>query len=248
MRLGIGWAHIDVLPVRVQRLRHPIALDPAPQHRHRRPDRFLRREPGHGRGRGVIDHVHQTAARPTPFQPLVKASVQLHQLAEVCLGFASLPIRFPSPLPLPASRLFQPPPQRLGVHLQAVIARQVLTRQRWAEVLITGLYLLQHRSSKLCPVCPVRHPPTVAVLQRLGSSCPIPRPDPLALPITQPQHLCRFAQSQATRLHSPHYFHSAQFLPAQSRSPQSRFLLAEGTLKGTLLMWSQGDTFNVVQH
>src|SRR5207302_8788165 len=125
---------------------------------------------------------------------------------------------------------------------------RVLTRQRRAEVLITGLYLLQHRSSKLCPVCPVRHPPTVAVLQRLGSSCPIPRPDPLALPITQPQHLCRFAQSQATRLHSPHYFHSAQFLPAQSRSPQSRFLLAEGTLKGTLLMWSQGDTFNVVQH
>ena len=34
------------------------------------------------------------------------------------------------------------------------------------------------------PVRPVRHPATVAVLQGLGSSCPIPRPDPLALPIT----------------------------------------------------------------
>src|SRR5947199_9228473 len=133
------------------------------------------------------------------------------------------------------------------MHSEPVIAGQMLTSQRRAKILIPGLDLFQYCSSKLRRVSPVRYPPTVAMLQRLGSPCPIPRPDPLALPITQPQHLCRFAQSQATRLHSPHSFHSAQFLPAQSRSPQSRFLLAEGTLKGTLLMWSQGDTFNVVQ-
>jgi hypothetical protein len=106
-------------------------------------------------GGGIIDHVHQTAARSTPFQPLVKASVQLHQLAEMRLGFASLPIRFPSSLPLPQPSLLPPAPQRLSMHVQSVIARQVLRRQRRAEIFVPRLHLFQYRRSELCPVRPV---------------------------------------------------------------------------------------------
>ena len=163
------------------------------------------------------------------------------------LGFPPLAIRFPPPLPLPQAGLFQPAPQGLSMHGKSVIAGQMLTSQRRAKILVPGLHLLQHRGSQLRRVSPVRYPPTVAMLQRLRSTRPIARPDPLALPITQPQHLRRLAQSQTVRLHPPHHFHSAQLFLAQSRSPQSRFLLVAGTLKGTLLMWSQGDTFNVVQ-
>ena len=134
------------------------------------------------------------------------------------------------------------------MHGKSVIAGQMLTSQRRAKILIPGLDLFQYCSSKLRRVSPVRYPPTVAMLQPLRSAHPIPRPHPLALPITQPQHLRRLAQSQTVRLHPPHHFHSAQLFLAQSRSPQSRFLLVGGTLKGTLLMWSRGDTFNVVQH
>src|SRR5580765_1888055 len=163
------------------------------------------------------------------------------------LGFPPLAIRFPPPLPLPQAGLFQPAPQGLSMHGKSVIAGQMLTSQRRAKILIPGLDLFQYCSSKLRPVSPVRYPPTVAMLQRLRSAHPVPRPDPFALPITQPQHLRRLAQSQTVRLHPPHHFHSAQLFLAQSRSPQSRSLLVGGTLKGTLLMWSQGDTFNVVQ-
>ncbi len=76
--LGVGWPHVDVLPVGVERLGCPVAFDPAPQHRHRCLDRLLRRKPAQRFRRGIIDHVHQTAARSAFFQPLVKASIQLH--------------------------------------------------------------------------------------------------------------------------------------------------------------------------
>jgi len=57
----------------------------------------------------------------------MKAAIHLHQLAKVRL-------RFPPPLPLPQPGLFPPPPQRLGMHFEAVIARQVLRRQRRTEI------------------------------------------------------------------------------------------------------------------
>jgi len=49
------------------------------------------------------------------------------------------------------------------------------------------------------------------------------------------------------RIHPSHDLYPAQLLPPQSRSPQSPFLLLEGTLKENILMWLQGDIFNVVQ-
>ena len=104
--------------------------------------------------------------------------------------------------------------------------------QRRPEVLVPRLHLLQHRRPKLRSVRPVRYPPTVAMLQRLRSTGPIPCPDPLALPVTQLQHLRCLTQSQAASLYPPHHFHSAQLFLAQSRPPQSSFLLAGGTLKG----------------
>jgi hypothetical protein len=75
---GIRRPHVHVFPVGVERQRYSVALDPAPQHARRRPDRFFFREPSQRFGCRVIDHVHQTAARPAFFQPLVKAAVQLH--------------------------------------------------------------------------------------------------------------------------------------------------------------------------
>src|SRR5712692_6422273 len=92
---------------------------------------------------------------------------------------------------------------------------------------IAGLHLFQHRSSQLPRVGPVRPPPAVAMLQGLPSPPPIPRPDPLGLPITQLQQLAGFSQPQVARLHSAHQLNPTQLLAAQSRSPQSVYLLSE---------------------
>src|SRR5713101_2899129 len=100
------------------------------------------------------------------------------------LRFPPLPIRFPPPLPLPQPNLFHPPPQRLGMHVQSVIAAQMLRRQRRPEILIAGFHLVQYRRSELRRVGPVRPAPTVPVLQSLRSSRPVPCPDPFRLPIT----------------------------------------------------------------
>src|SRR2546426_1156253 len=143
-----------------------------------------------------------------------------------------LRIRLPPPWPLPQPSLLHPPPQRFGMHIEPVIAGQVFGRQSRPEILIAGFHLRQHRCSILRCVGPVRHPTTDPMLQGLRSSRPVPCPDPFGLPITQSQQLRRFAQSQAVRLHPPHRFHPTQLFPAQSRSPQSPFLLAEGTVKG----------------
>src|ERR1022692_769184 len=124
------------------------------------------------------------------------------------------------------------------MYYHSVIARQMLGCQRRAEILIAGLHLFQHPRPELRCVGPVRYSPAVPMLQRLRSALPIPCPDPFALPVTQLQQLRRFAQPQTVRLHPAHHFHSTQLFPAQSRSPQSPFLLDQGTLKG--------DTSNVV--
>src|ERR1017187_1421245 len=133
------------------------------------------------------------------------------------------------------------------MYYHPVIARQMLGCQRRPEILIAGLHLLQHRRPELRCVGPVRHAPAVPMLQCFRSSSPISCPHPFRLPITQLQQLRRFAQPQTVRLHPTHHFHSTQLFPAQSRSPQSRFLLDQGTLKGDTSNGFHGDTFNVVQ-
>src|SRR5512147_2947805 len=150
------------------------------------------------------------------------------------LGLAPLPVRLALSLPPPQPRRLHPPPQRLRMHRQPVFALQVLARQRGPEIFVALPHSRQHSLAKLLPVGSIRHPPAVAVLQRSGPALAILRPDPLHLPITHLQQLCRFPQSQTLRLHPPHDLYSPQFFPAQVRSPQSRSLLAEGTLKGDI--------------
>src|SRR6202166_5432958 len=84
---------------------------------------------------GVVEQIDQTPCRPAPFQPTMKAPIQLHHLAEMFLALAPLPMRPPLALPAPQSFLQHPPPQRLGVHTQLVFAEQVLGRQRRSQPL-----------------------------------------------------------------------------------------------------------------
>jgi hypothetical protein len=57
---------------------HPVVAD--------RPLVLQAEDPRHHPARGVIHHVHQTAARSSSFQPIMKAAVQLHQLAKIRLS------------------------------------------------------------------------------------------------------------------------------------------------------------------
>src|SRR5208283_2900631 len=122
--------HVHILPVRVQRLGHPVALHPGPQHPHRRPDRLLLPQPTQRRPRRIVHHVHQAAPRAPPFQPGVKASVQLHQLPKVRLPLPPLPMRPPPPVPAPQPLRQHPTPQRFYPQFNPVFLRQVLGRQR----------------------------------------------------------------------------------------------------------------------
>src|SRR5579864_5034130 len=124
----------------------------------------------------------------------MKTSIQLHQLTKVSLRLPPLPVRLAPPLPSPQPRLLHPPPQGLGVYLNRVIAAQVFGRQRRTEIPIALPHPRQHRGAKLFPVRPVGSSAAVAMLQRLGSSPSIPRPDPFRLPVAQLQQLARFHQ------------------------------------------------------
>ena len=82
-----GLPLVDILPVGVERPRHAIRGDPRAQHPDRGPNRLLVAEAEQRRAGRIIDHRHHTApmagARAAPFEPVVKAAVELDQLAEV---------------------------------------------------------------------------------------------------------------------------------------------------------------------
>ena len=198
-------AHIHVLPVRVQGPRNPVLVDPAPQHPCRRPDRLLGIETPLRRGGRVIDHVHQAAAFAALLQPLVKAAVQLHQLAEMRPPLAPLTVRLTLAHPL-LSACPQPPPQRFGAHRQALLA-QVLGRQRRTEVGVLLPIPPQRAFPELLPIATVRLAPAAQVTQPLRASVPKPHPHSLRLTVTQPHQLRRFHQLQVPRLHSPKYLY-----------------------------------------
>src|SRR5579872_1802260 len=101
--LAGGFAHVHIFPIRVQRPRYSILLDPSRQHAHRRPDGFLLSQPAQRRSGSIIHQVHQTAARPAFFQPLVEAAVHLQQFAEMFAAGSPAPMRphFPFPAPQP---------------------------------------------------------------------------------------------------------------------------------------------------
>src|SRR5438876_12241793 len=79
--------------------------------------------------------------------------------------FPPLPIGLAPPRSPPQSRLPHPAPQRLGVHLDPLLAGQVLSRQRRSEIFIAAPHLFQHRPAKSFPVSTVRVPTAVAMLQ-----------------------------------------------------------------------------------
>src|SRR5207245_599771 len=90
-----GRALVQVLPIHVQRQRHPVALDPGAQRIDHRPDRLLLAQLRPRRVGSVIDQVHQATLRTALLQPVVKTAVHLHHLPQVLLALA------PSPLPPP---------------------------------------------------------------------------------------------------------------------------------------------------
>jgi len=87
--LGCGRHFVNIFPVGVQRQGHTVLFDPRAQHAGRGPGGFFFSQVGVGHPGSVVDHVHQTAARTALLEPGMKASVQLHQLAEMFLARAT---------------------------------------------------------------------------------------------------------------------------------------------------------------
>src|SRR3974377_2016402 len=98
---GIRRPLVQVLPIHVQRQRHPVALDPPSQRIGHRPDRLLLSQLCPRLVAGVIDHVDQASLRPTILQPGVKAPGHLHPLSTLFLSLSPPPMAPPSPLPTP---------------------------------------------------------------------------------------------------------------------------------------------------
>src|SRR3974377_2123279 len=107
---GIRRPLVQVLPIHVQRQRHPVALDPRSQRIGHRPDRLLLSQLCPRLVAGVIDHVDQASLRPTILQPGVKAPVHLHHLSKMFLP-APPP---PDGPPFPAPDSIIPPPASSG--------------------------------------------------------------------------------------------------------------------------------------
>ncbi len=102
--------------------------------------------------------MHQAALAAAILQPVVKAAVQLHQLAEVRLRLTPPPIRAPLAHARLARRA-QPAPQRLRAHGKLVVRGQMLACKRRPEIRITLGDPLQHLRPVLRAVAMVRRPP-----------------------------------------------------------------------------------------
>src|SRR6185312_10419992 len=147
---------------------------------HRRPDRLFLVKLAFGLTAGIIHQVHQTAFSAPPLQPQVKASVHLHQFAKMLLPLPPFTVGLPPTLTSPRHPLlFQPAPQRLGVHLQTIIFPQMLAGQRRSEIGVA----LPHPPDYILPQLPllrsVRPPAATSVLQCLSATLPVPLPQPL---------------------------------------------------------------------
>jgi hypothetical protein len=92
---------VYILPIRIQRARHPIFSDPGLQHAGCRPDRLFFPHPRFHYAGGILDHVHQAAPRTTLFQPVMKTAVQLHQFPKVGFALSALAMFLVLPLPAP---------------------------------------------------------------------------------------------------------------------------------------------------
>jgi hypothetical protein len=96
-----GYSLVQVLPVHVQCQGNSILLDPRTQSIRHRPNRFLFPQLRPRGVRRVIHHVDQATLWPALLQPGVKASIHLHQLAEMFLALATSPMPSSSPLATP---------------------------------------------------------------------------------------------------------------------------------------------------
>src|SRR5260370_3513569 len=90
--------------------------DPQTQHVHRRPGSLFFSEVRLGDPGGIVDHVHQTAARTALLEPGMKAAVELQQFPKMLLARTAPPMRaFLSALAGPQSFFEHPAAQRLRV-------------------------------------------------------------------------------------------------------------------------------------
>src|SRR5262249_50967077 len=194
LRFG-RWPHIDILPVRVQSLRNAVLLDPASEQVGRRPSRFLLPQVAQDGAGGVVHQIHQTSFWTASLEPSMKTSIQLHQLAEMCLALAPLAIRSALALPPQYPPRKHPTSQCPGTVLQAIFAGQVFGGQRRTKPFVDPAAVLvshqpQHSFAKSLRLGTITAPASSTVLQPFDPLLLIPLPKPLCLASTDPKPLC----------------------------------------------------------
>ena len=122
--------------------------------------------------------------RPAAFQPRMKASIQLHQLAKVRFSLPPLPMRSPPPCPPPEPRRQHPPSQRFGMYRRFRLRWPGVRRPGSARIAIPGLTRFSAARRCSVAVSAVRASTGVPMLE--GRRPPFRyRPRHAFLPITQ---------------------------------------------------------------
>jgi len=116
-------AHVDILPIRAARARHPVPLNPAPQDRHRGPDGFLRGKQPQRRPRRIVHQRQQAGHLRARFEPRVRTAIQLQQLARVRHALPPPPVGRSCPRRLPQPRRQHPAPQGFMMHRESILTR-----------------------------------------------------------------------------------------------------------------------------
>src|SRR5713226_4930994 len=215
--------HIDILPVGIECLRNPVALDPSAQDAYRGPDRFLRPEPPLRLPGRIVDEREQTALRPATFEPPMKATVQLDQLPKVRLALAAPSMRAALSRATPQARHQHPPAQRFVIDGHPIFSRQMFGRQRRPKALVdpAAVFLPDEREHPL----PnryldrlIRRAPSAPMFQARGPFPPVPPIQPLRLAIAHVHQRRRRTQAQRPCGHTCQHAPALQ-LPRAHRCP-----------------------------
>jgi len=193
---------------------------------------------------GVVHHVDQAALRPALLQPRVKAAVHLHQLSEMFLALAPPAVLSPLPFAAPQPLRQHPAPQRLRIHLQPILAGQVLRCQCRTEALAhCPAVFLPHQMHYLPPkrrvVRAIGYPPCTTMPQSRRPFFPVALPQPLRLPVAHAQQSPCIHHPQLLALHTCQHFHPAQ-LPLAHLCPPQSDLLPEVLLRGHFYRGQKG--------
>src|SRR3984893_18555362 len=239
-----GRTFVQILPIYVHRLRHPVTLDPSAHRIRHRPDGLLLAQLRPRRAGRVIHQVDQAALRPALLQPGVKAAVHLHHLSKMLLALAPATMLPPLPLLAPQSHSRHPAPQRLAMDRHPILRRQMLGRQRWPKPLAyrPAVFLphpLQHFPPKLLLRSAMRWLPCAAVLQSRSSLFPIPLPQSLRLPVTHTQQPAHVHNFQLPAPYTSQHFYTSQF-PLAHRCPPQSDRLSEVLLRGHFYRGQKG--------